>query len=120
MSCDSALAIGDAAGLVFPLTAGGIATAMYSGRLAAKVTDRALSQGDFSRHVLSLYESEIKNAGFHHAMKKESWILALISPFGHLDSRLYAKLFHLWKLKGELSYFDSLKVLIYPFLGKLS
>jgi digeranylgeranylglycerophospholipid reductase len=120
MCCDSALAAGDAAGLVFPLTAGGIATAMYSGRLAAEVIDRALSEGDISRHALLQYESGIKNSGFHRTMKKESWMLALVSPLGHLDARLYAKLFQLWKLKGELSLLDSLKVLIYPFLGKLS
>ena len=117
---DSVLTAGDAAGLVFPFTGAGIHTALYSGRLAGLVADRAFSTGDSSRQALSTYEREIKSALFYQDMRRQFQILKLFVPFGRLDSRLYPKLFHLYKLGGELSLLNKLRVAAYPLAGNLS
>ena len=117
---DSVLAAGDAAGLVYPLTGAGIHTALYSGWLAGLVADQALSIGDCSRQVLSTYEREIKKAAFYQDMRRQFQILKLSMPLRGLDSKLYPKLFHLYKLGRELSLLSKLRVAAYPFAGKLS
>lgn len=120
LCCDSALVVGDAAGLVFPLTAGGIGTALHSGRLAGAVAGQALSDGTCSEQTLLAYEYEIKNAIFYRCMKKESLAYKLTSPFAHLDPGLYSKLFQLSKLRGELSPLEALKTILFPLLGRFS
>lgn len=117
---DSVLTAGDAAGLVFPFTGAGIHTALYSGRLAGLVANRAFSTGDSSRQALSTYEREIKSVLFYQDMRRQFQILKLFVPFGRLDSRLYPKLFHLYKLGGELSLLNKLRVAAYPLAGNLS
>ena len=52
---DGALAIGDAACLVDPLTGEGIHNALVSARIAAVVTDKAIRTGDTSRRGLAEY-----------------------------------------------------------------
>lgn len=51
-----ALVVGDAAGMVSPLTGEGIYYAMESGRMAAKTLDSALNQGRFGVRLLSRYQ----------------------------------------------------------------
>jgi geranylgeranyl reductase family protein len=65
---DSVLTTGDAAGLVFPFTGGGIHTALYSGQLAGLTADGALTKKDFSRQVLYAYEEKIKNSALSYDM----------------------------------------------------
>lgn len=50
------LAIGDAAMQINPLAGEGIRPALHSGRMAADVIDKALSQNDFSEDVLKEYD----------------------------------------------------------------
>lgn len=52
---DGALIIGDAAGLVNPLSGEGISFSLESGKLAAQVGLTALKEGDFSIHTLRNY-----------------------------------------------------------------
>jgi geranylgeranyl reductase family protein len=59
---DGALLVGDAAGLINPLTGGGIDNAIISGRLAAKTIDAALKSGNTSRENLAVYETWINDA----------------------------------------------------------
>jgi geranylgeranyl reductase family protein len=54
------LVIGDAAGLVSPLSGEGIAHAMESGEMAAVHTLRALAAGDFSAQALAPYTRALK------------------------------------------------------------
>jgi geranylgeranyl reductase family protein len=53
VSTDGALAVGEAAGLVDPLTGEGISLALESGQLAAQHAANALSRGDLSARSLS-------------------------------------------------------------------
>lgn len=109
---DSALVVGDAAGLVFPLTAGGIGTALMSGKLAGEAADDALSH----RLSLSSYESAIKSSSFYRTMKKESRMLRIFHSYACVNQMFYSKLFYLWKLKSELSSVNALKIFCYPLL----
>lgn len=52
---DGALLVGDAAGLINPLTGGGISNAVISGRLAAETVHQAFLKEDFSRQSLAVY-----------------------------------------------------------------
>lgn len=54
---DGALLVGDAAGLINPLTGGGIHNALISGLLATDTIDEALRAGDTSRERLRVYET---------------------------------------------------------------
>lgn len=60
---DGAMLVGDAAGLINPLTGGGIHNAMASARLAADAAQTALQRGDFSRQTLHVYDE-----GCHETM----------------------------------------------------
>ena len=53
---DGAVLIGDAAGLINPLTGGGISNGLQSAMIAADVVDNALTVGDLSSGALSTYE----------------------------------------------------------------
>jgi digeranylgeranylglycerophospholipid reductase len=53
---DRCLLVGDSAGMVSPLTGGGIAYAMQAGRIAAKVIGEALGNGNTSQNALAAYQ----------------------------------------------------------------
>jgi geranylgeranyl reductase family protein len=53
---DGAILIGDAAGLINPMTGGGIHNSMISAELAAQTIDEALAVGDTSRGALKIFE----------------------------------------------------------------
>jgi len=55
------LIIGDAAGLVKPITGGGIYYSQLSGKIAAEIMDKALSKNSFSNNDLTEYETKWKN-----------------------------------------------------------
>jgi geranylgeranyl reductase family protein len=57
---DHLLCVGDAAALVYPVTAEGISGALTSGRLAAETALKALEQGNYSRQALSPYGEAIR------------------------------------------------------------
>lgn len=57
---DHLLCVGDAAALVNPLTAEGISGALTSGRLAAEMALKALTQNDYSMDTLSPYGEAIR------------------------------------------------------------
>lgn len=113
---DSVLTVGDAAGLVSPLTGAGIHTALFSGRLAGRIVDRALAKKDFSQKALYEYESALRAALPYKNMKKELLILRFCSLGTPLDPYMYAKLFHLYKIRRDFSLPDNLKVAFFPFL----
>jgi geranylgeranyl reductase family protein len=53
---DGAMLVGDAAGLINPLTGGGIANAVISSWLAASTAHQAFLKGDFRRDSLRMYD----------------------------------------------------------------
>ncbi|MEZ4645741.1 MAG: NAD(P)/FAD-dependent oxidoreductase [Chloroflexota bacterium] len=56
LAFDGAVLVGDAAGLINPLTGGGIHNSLVSGKLAAETIHGALQRGDVSRTGLQGYE----------------------------------------------------------------
>lgn len=57
---DNVMLIGDAGGFPCPLEAEGIYPAMVTGKIAAEVAAKAISDGDTSKKALKLYEDEWK------------------------------------------------------------
>ena len=55
------LVIGDAAGLVKPITGGGIYYSQLSGKIASEIIGKALSENSFSEDSLSEYENKWKD-----------------------------------------------------------
>ncbi|MFX0135452.1 MAG: NAD(P)/FAD-dependent oxidoreductase [Candidatus Hodarchaeota archaeon] len=55
---DNVILIGDAGGFPCPLEAEGIYPAMVTGRIAAQVAAKAISEGDTSKNFLKLYDEE--------------------------------------------------------------
>lgn len=52
------LVVGDAAGMIDPMTGEGIHHAMEGGKLAAKFLDRVMNHGNYSREVMKIYHDE--------------------------------------------------------------
>jgi flavin-dependent dehydrogenase len=114
---DSALTVGDAAGLVSPLTGAGIHLALYSGRLAGLVADRALAKEDYSQNELHEYAKTLREYAPCRNMEKESLIFKFCRITAPLDPNMYSKLFHLYKIRRDFSLLDNLKVASFPFLS---
>jgi geranylgeranyl reductase family protein len=110
---DRALVAGDAAGLIFPVTAGGVSIALWSGRLAGDVAHQALDQKDCSKQGLFEYERKIKNSETYLELKKQSLLYKYLGILGTYDQYFYAKLFQVYKLKNELTFLEKIKVCLY-------
>ncbi|MFP3870094.1 MAG: NAD(P)/FAD-dependent oxidoreductase [Syntrophobacteria bacterium] len=54
------LVLGEALGLTFPFLGEGVSSALASGRLAARVAEKALKAGDFSAQFLDGYERQLR------------------------------------------------------------
>ncbi|NQT25364.1 geranylgeranyl reductase family protein [candidate division KSB1 bacterium] len=74
---DGVILLGDAAGLINPLSGGGIANAMFSAKVAAEVAIEALDSNDFSMKSLSSYESRIRKV-IHKELIQSEWLRRLI------------------------------------------
>lgn len=61
MSLPGLLAIGDAARLIDPITGGGIANGMISGKFAAQVSKKAIDENDFSEAMMKNYDLMVKD-----------------------------------------------------------
>lgn len=70
------LLVGDAGGIVKPLTGGGIYTGVVSAHHAAKTLDRGLRENDLSERNLSSYEKDWKKE-----LGKELWIDGKIQKY---------------------------------------
>jgi flavin-dependent dehydrogenase len=66
---EGALLVGDAAGLINPLTGGGISNGLQSSVIAAEVVHKGLSDSDLSLSVLREYDRQI-NARLKSGMKR--------------------------------------------------
>ncbi len=109
---DGAMVVGDAAGLVFPLTAGGIGTALWSGKLAGEHAARSLQAKDTSIKSLCDYEQEIKRSVIYRELKREGYLYKFHYYLGRINLFSYQKIFQLYKLKRELSLSQKIKVLV--------
>jgi len=113
---DSMLAVGDAAGMVDPLTGAGIAHAIVGGRLAGQVACEALQEGDFSADFLSRYESRWHTTSRYRRIRLQAVLTRTFLAASRFDSNLYAKLMQVLFLGGEVSRWQKIRVLAYPIL----
>jgi len=77
---DNVLVTGDAAGMVNPLTGGGIISGMMGGRLAGQVAAEAVVIGDYSKKSLKIYEDlceEELGESFKKYLKAKDYLLSL-------------------------------------------
>ncbi|BDZ70974.1 NAD(P)/FAD-dependent oxidoreductase [Methanobacterium petrolearium] len=77
---DNVLVTGDAAGMVNPLTGGGIISGMLGGRLAGQVATEAAANGDYSKKSLKIYEDlcdEELGESFKKYLKAKDYLLSL-------------------------------------------
>jgi digeranylgeranylglycerophospholipid reductase len=77
---DNVLVTGDAAGMVNPLTGGGIISGMTGGILAGKLAAKTVAEGDFSRKRLKEYEqlcNEEIGESFQKYLKAKNYLLSL-------------------------------------------
>ena len=61
MSMPGLLTVGDAARLIDPITGGGIANGLISGKYAAEVAKKAIDANDFSETMMKNYDIMVKN-----------------------------------------------------------
>ncbi len=61
MSLPGLLAVGDAARLIDPITGGGIANGIISGKYAAEVAKKAIDTNDYSEMMMKNYDLMVKN-----------------------------------------------------------
>jgi digeranylgeranylglycerophospholipid reductase len=77
---DNVLVTGDAAGMVNPLTGGGIISGMTGGLLAGKLAAKAIAESDFSQKRLKEYEKLCKEEigeSFQKYFKAKDYLLSL-------------------------------------------
>jgi digeranylgeranylglycerophospholipid reductase len=117
---DSMLAVGDAAGMVDPLTGAGIAHAVVGGRLAGQVACEALEEGDLSAESLARYQSRWQATSRYRMIQFQSRLTRVLLPPSRFDGNLYAKLMQVLFFGGQLSRWRKLRVLAYPMLRALT
>jgi digeranylgeranylglycerophospholipid reductase len=77
---DNVLVVGDAAGMVNPLTGGGIASGMTGGRIAGEVAAKAINYGNWSKKGMSEYKNRCKEEignSFKKHLKAKEYMLSL-------------------------------------------
>ena len=82
------LVIGEAAGLVDPITGEGIYTAMRSGWLAARVAGCALEAGDFSVEPLKVY-GDILDEWYRHYYEAARSFMSWLAHPGRLEALIW-------------------------------
>jgi len=113
----SMLAVGDAAGMVEPMTEAGIANAVIAARIAADVIHQALMQGDFSAGLMSQYQRRWQASERYRALRLQHRFTQLFRPLARFDRHLLAKLMQVLFLGGELRRGQKLRLLAYPLLA---
>lgn len=110
ISTDNLLVVGDAAGMVNPLTGGGIISGMQGGLIAGEIAAEAIKEGDLSAKNLSKYDkrcAEEIGDSFKKYMKSRDYLESLSDE--ELDS--IAKAFNETEFE-RISTTELLKVLV--------
>jgi digeranylgeranylglycerophospholipid reductase len=107
---DRTLLVGDAAGIVKPLSGGGIYTGMVSAKHAAETARKALEIGDFSAHFLSRYQRSWKRD-----LGRELWIDGIIQKlFASLNDDTFNRIYKMISKPSVLRVIDSVGDIDYP------
>ncbi|MGZ7068678.1 MAG: NAD(P)/FAD-dependent oxidoreductase, partial [Methanobacterium sp.] len=110
ISADNLLVVGDAAGMVNPLTGGGIISGMQGGLIAGEIATAAIEDGDVSAKRLSEYDERCRKEigdSFKKYMKARDYLESLSDE--ELDS--IAKAFNETEFE-RISTTELLKVLV--------
>ena len=110
IATDNVMVVGDAGGMVNPLTGGGIISGMQGGRIAGQVAAAAVKDDDFSEKRLAEYGKRCKEEigdSFNKYMKARSYLESLSNE--ELDS--IAKVFRETEFE-KISTTELLKVLV--------
>jgi len=86
------LVVGDAAGMVDPISGGGIAHAIAGGVIAGKVCIEALESNDFSFKMLSKYQKLWTKSLDYYSIKVRYLLSTIFLFLFKFDKRAYAKL----------------------------
>jgi digeranylgeranylglycerophospholipid reductase len=89
---DRVLVVGDAAGMVDPISGAGIGYAIKAGTLAGKVAVRALGENTFNEAFLSQFEREWKRGEPFKSIMKSRLLLTLALGYSRLDNDAYIRL----------------------------
>jgi len=120
---DSCLVVGDAAGLVSPITGVGITFAMHSGASAAETALEALKQGEFGKDFLSRYPKNWRASRKYKKLWVMETLYRILEPLHRLDPQLLNKMLFFsnmlfTKAEGKrIRFVDALRVLFFPLLG---
>jgi len=112
----SMLAVGDAAGMVDPMTEAGIVNGVIAGGIAADVTHQALSQGNSTHGFLSQYQRRWEATERYKVLWFQHRLTRLFLPLSRFDRHIFAKIMQVLFLGDKLSRFQKLQLLAYPLL----
>ncbi len=113
----SMLAVGDAAGMVEPISEAGIANGVIAGGLAAETIDRALAQENFSAQFLSRYQQRWQATERYKNLLLQHRLTQFFLPVSRFDRHIYAKVIQTLFLGGQLNRLQKLQLLTYPLLS---
>lgn len=112
----SMLAVGDAAGMVEPMTEAGIANGVIAGGIAADVIHQALTQENFSAEFMSQYQQRYKATDRYKILWFQHRLTRFFLPVSGFDRHIFAKVMQVLFLGDNLSRFQKLRLLAYPLL----
>jgi digeranylgeranylglycerophospholipid reductase len=112
----SMLAVGDAGGMVDPMTEAGIANGIIAGGIAADIIHQALTQEDFSSQFMRQYQDHWQATERYQTLWLQHRITRLFLPLSRLDRNIFAKVMQVLFMGDKLSRLQKLLLLAYPLL----
>lgn len=112
----SMLAVGDAAGMVEPMTGAGIANGVIAGGVAAEVIHQALTQKEFSPGFMRRYQQRWEATDHYKFLLIQDRFTRFFMPLSYFDRNIFAKLMQVLFMGGDLNCFQKLQLLAYPVL----
>ncbi|MCL4327410.1 MAG: NAD(P)/FAD-dependent oxidoreductase [Candidatus Thermoplasmatota archaeon] len=104
------LLVGDAAGIVKPLSGGGIYTGMISAKHAAEAAGSALENNDFSARFLARYQKSWKKD-----LGRELWIDGIIQRlFASVNDETFNRIYRMISRPSAIKIIDSVGDIDYP------
>jgi digeranylgeranylglycerophospholipid reductase len=110
----SMLAVGDAAGMVEPMTEAGIANGVIAGGIAADVIHQALLQENLSADIMRQYQRRWQATERYKILLLQHRLTRFFLPLSRFDQHILAKLMQVLFLGGELNRWQKLRLLAYP------
>ncbi|MFZ5915362.1 MAG: geranylgeranyl reductase family protein [Chloroflexota bacterium] len=116
----SMLAVGDAAGMVDPMTEAGITNGIVAAGIAAEVVHQALTQETFAAEFLAQYQRHWQATERFKILRLQHRLTQFFLPASRFDPNFFAKLMQVLFLGEGLSRLQKLQLLLYPLLKSQS